>query len=143
MRRRGYLAALTATATATTTAGCLGGFAGTQARLAAVPLFNLDDVAHTLALEVICEGETEHERRYDLPAAGPDGPARRAVRGEWPAAPGEFTVRAGLDGAAPTGSHTVPDGAGSACYRVGVQVRPDGSVRYPNGTVDASECRSG
>jgi hypothetical protein len=142
MRRRSCLATLaTATAALAPTAGCLGGFAGTEARLAAVPLFNLDDAAHTLALEVLFQGETEHERRYELPAAGPDGPASREVRDEWPAAPGEFTVRAGLDGAAPTGSHTVPDGAGSACYRVGVQVRPDGGLRYPNGTVDGSECR--
>jgi hypothetical protein len=142
MRRRGYLAALTATATTTVaTAGCLGGFAGTEARLAAVPLFNLDDAAHTLALEVVFQGETEHEQRYELPAAGPDGPASREVRGEWPAAAGEFTVRAGLDGAAPTGSHSVPDGAGTACYRVGVQVRPDGGLRYPNGTVEDAECR--
>ncbi len=139
MRRRGYLAAVAVGAAGT--AGCLGGFAGTQARLATVPLLNLDDVAHSLALEVSFEGSVEHAATYDLSAGGLDGPARRVVEGEWPAAAGEFTVQAGLDGAAPTGSHTVPDGAGSACYRVGVQVRPDGSVRYPNGVVDPSMCR--
>jgi len=139
MRRRGYLAAVVV-GTAST-AGCLGGFAGTEARLATVPLLNLDDAGHSLALEVTFEGEVEHAATYDLPGGGSDDPARQVVEGEWPDAPGEFTVRAGLDGAAPTGFHTVPDGAGSACYRVGVQVRPDGTVRYPNGVLDPSMCR--
>ncbi|WP_276271984.1 hypothetical protein [Haloarcula litorea] len=141
MRRRRLLST---TALLAGTAGCLSAVTedGTT-RLGDVGIVNRDDERHTVEFRVRWDGETVHERAYEVAPDDPDDDTAPGVEPErtWPDTPGQFTVSARLSG----GDWRTVDPAEldyPACLGVQVNVDPSGHLAVLH-TTNENVCDSG